>query len=128
MNVSAIGNFFAAKPETAGSLAQKPVETAGILAFGGAETAGSLANNAGGSFCAMAQAKLSSIEKKTTIQSGWIMNEVKLANYTLMAVMLVTMATFCLSLNTFNKSTDLTNVPTFSIIAGYSYQANEIMR
>ena len=54
MNVSAIGNFFAAKPETAGTLAHKPVETAGILAFGGAETAGSLANNAGGSFSAMA--------------------------------------------------------------------------
>ena len=52
MNVSAIGNFFAAsqqKPEQA-----RPVDSAGILAFGGSETAGSLANNAGGSFCAMA--------------------------------------------------------------------------
>ena len=55
MNVSAIGNFFAAnKPETAGTLAHKPMETAGTLAFGSAETAGTLANNAGGSFCAMA--------------------------------------------------------------------------
>lgn len=54
MNVSAIGNFFAFKPETAGTLAHKPAETAGILAFGGVETAGSMANNAGGSFSAMA--------------------------------------------------------------------------
>ena len=55
MNVSAIGNLFAARPETAGTLAMnKPVETAGVLAFGGTETAGSLANNAGGSFSAMA--------------------------------------------------------------------------
>ena len=55
MNVSAIGNFFAAQPETAGTLAHRPVETAGVLAFGGAETAGSLAsNNAGGSFSAIA--------------------------------------------------------------------------
>ena len=70
MNVSAIGNFFAAKPETAGTLAHKPVETAGILAFGGAETAGSLANNSGGSFCAMAQAKLTSIEKNGYYSNG----------------------------------------------------------
>ena len=49
------------------------------------------------------------------------MNEVKLANYTLMAVMLLTMATFCLSLNTLNKTTSIKNVPTFSIMAGYSY-------
>ncbi len=49
------------------------------------------------------------------------MNEVKLANYTMMAVMLITMATFCLSLNTFNKAINLTNVPTFSSITGYSY-------
>ena len=56
MNVSAIGNLFAAhQPETAGTLAHRQVETAGVLAFGGAETAGSLAsNNAGGSFSAMA--------------------------------------------------------------------------
>ena len=54
MNVSAIGNLFATKPETAGTLAHKPIETAGTLAFGGTETAGSLANNVGGSFCAMA--------------------------------------------------------------------------
>ena len=54
MNVSAIGNFFAPKAETAGTLAHKPAETAGILAFGKPETAGSLANNAGGSFSAMA--------------------------------------------------------------------------
>ena len=54
MNVSAIGNLFAQCPETAGTLAHKPIETAGSLAFGGAETAGSVANNAGGSFCAMA--------------------------------------------------------------------------
>lgn len=52
MNVSAIGNLFAPKPEM-NTQAKKP-ETAGSLAFGGAETAGSLANNAGGSFCAMA--------------------------------------------------------------------------
>ena len=54
MNVSAIGNFFASRPETAGTLAHKPAETAGILAFGGVETAGSLANNSGSSFNAMA--------------------------------------------------------------------------
>ncbi len=54
MNVSAIGNMFAPQPETAGSLARKPVETSGTLAFGKPETAGSLANNTGGSFCAMA--------------------------------------------------------------------------
>lgn len=54
MNVSAIGNLFAQKPETAGSLAHKPAETAGILAFGGVETAGSVANNMGASFSAMA--------------------------------------------------------------------------
>ena len=41
MNVSAIGNLFAARPETAGTLAMnKPVETAGVLAFGGAEILG----------------------------------------------------------------------------------------
>lgn len=53
MNVSAIGNLFAAQkqPEL---IERKPVETAGSLAFGGVETAGSLANNIGGSFCAMA--------------------------------------------------------------------------
>lgn len=54
MNVTSIANLFAIRPETAGTLAQRPTETAGTLAFGGAETAGSLANNAGGSFCAMA--------------------------------------------------------------------------
>ncbi len=54
MNVSAIGNFFGAQ-QTADAVNRKPVaETAGSLAFGSAETAGSLANNAGGSFCAMA--------------------------------------------------------------------------
>ncbi len=49
------------------------------------------------------------------------MNEVKLANYTLMTIMFLTMATFCLSLNTLNNATNQINVPTFSIIAGYSY-------
>lgn len=53
MNVSAIGNLFGAQPKVE-KAAPKPAETAGSLAFGGAETAGSLANNAGGSFCAMA--------------------------------------------------------------------------
>lgn len=54
MNVSAIGNLFGAQPQ-ADKIERKPqAETAGALAFGGAETAGSLANNAGGSFCAMA--------------------------------------------------------------------------
>ena len=53
MNVTAVGNLFARKPETAGTLAHQP-ETAGTLALGGVETAGSIANNAGGSFCAMA--------------------------------------------------------------------------
>ena len=106
MNVSAIGNIFAPKAETAGTLAHKPAETAGILAFGKPETAGSLANNAGGSFSAMAQAKFSSIEKiiRTTTQPGWIMNEVKLTNYALMAVMLLAMATFCVSINALNQS------------------------
>lgn len=52
MNVSAIGNFSAPNVENNPNV-KKP-ETAGSLAFGGVETAGSLANNAGGTFCAMA--------------------------------------------------------------------------
>lgn len=52
MNVSAIGNIFAA-PQPKQQPA-RPVESAGTLAFGGAETSGSLANNVGGSFCAVA--------------------------------------------------------------------------
>ena len=51
MNVTAIGNFFGA-PQKVEKATPKPAETAGSLAL--AETAGSLANNAGGSFCAMA--------------------------------------------------------------------------
>lgn len=53
MNVSAIGNLFttAKQPER---VEHKQVETAGSLALGGVETAGSMANNAGGTFCAMA--------------------------------------------------------------------------
>lgn len=53
MNVSAIGNLFGANKQP-DRLDHKPVETAGSLAFGTPETAGSLANNAGGSFSAMA--------------------------------------------------------------------------
>lgn len=53
MNVPAIGgNLFPPKPEM--NAQTKTPETAGSLALGGAETAGALANNAGGSFCAMA--------------------------------------------------------------------------
>ena len=48
------------------------------------------------------------------------MNELKLANYALFTVMLLTMATFCLSLNTLSKSPNITNNQT-TIIAGYSY-------
>ena len=50
MNVSAV-NFFAPTQQVN---AVKQTETAGTLAFSNTETAGSLANNAGGTFCAMA--------------------------------------------------------------------------
>lgn len=53
MNVTTIGNSFGAPQKTLNT-PPKPVETAGTLAFGGSETAGTLANNAGGSFCALA--------------------------------------------------------------------------
>lgn len=49
------------------------------------------------------------------------MNEVKLANYTLMTVMLLTMATFCLSLNTLTKTPNIQANSITTAITSYSY-------
>lgn len=49
------------------------------------------------------------------------MNEIRLANYTLMAVMFLTMATFCVSLNTLTKSSNMIKYQTNISITGYGY-------
>ena len=108
MNVSAIGNLFGVQqgPE---KIDRKPAaETAGSLAFGTAETAGSLANNAGGSFCAMAQAKFST-QRIDYYTIGVEMNEIRIANYTLMTILLLVMSTFYTSINAMAQSNMIEN-------------------
>lgn len=49
------------------------------------------------------------------------MNEIRVANYTMFAIMLLTMVTFCITLNSINKPSSFISNTQTKILLGYQY-------